>query len=486
MYKIINYLYKLYFYLYKKYRYTMFYLLTNYTNNGKILLENKKKEAIMLIKNKIFSNNYECNFKTLPNNGLIIEKIKNIMYKRKSYVNNKISGCIYSNNEKCEELIKEINNNYLYSNPLHPDIYPELIKMESEIIHMVGSLYNLPKEGVGNLTTGGTESTILALRAYKKIKKKSLYVFKPEVLCTKTVHAAVFKACELLDLNIVYVDLDENYEMDVNDLQSKINFKTCVIIASAPCFPYGLMDPIDKISEVAFNYKIPLHVDACLGGFLTQFNKETLLSFDKNIQSISVDPHKFGYAPKGSSLLFWKDKKMRHNQYFISNDWTGGIYASVSLPGSRVGSQIASTWGAILYNGYNNYKIMGNKIMEKTLYLSEKIKNIETFEVIGQPNINVVAFYSTKYSVSQISKLLSEKEWNLNILQNPLCLHICITPKNIEQINNLIFWLLEITKIKAEKKEGTMASIYGMSAELPDKSVVNEIVEYYLDFTTNV
>tara|TARA_Y100000816_G_C26105424_1_gene587237 strand:+ start:1538 stop:2932 length:1395 start_codon:yes stop_codon:yes gene_type:complete len=464
----------------------MFYLLTNYTSKGKILLENKKKEAILLIKEKIFSNTYENNFTILPVNGVPKNKIKKILYKRKSTVNNKISGCVYSNNEKCEELVKEINNNYLYSNPLHPDIYPELIKMESEIIHMIGSLYNLPEEGVGNLTTGGTESTILALRAYKKIKMKTLYFFKPEVLCTKTVHAAVFKACELLDLNIVYVDLDENYIMDVNDLKSKLSFKTCVIIASAPCFPYGLMDPIDKISEIAFNYKVPLHVDACLGGFLTQFKKETALSFKKNIQSISVDPHKFGYAPKGSSLLFWKDKKMRHNQYFISNEWTGGIYASVSLPGSRVGSQIASTWGAILYNGYNSYKNMGNKIMNKTLFLYEKIKNIETFEVIGKPNINVVAFHSTKYSVGQITKVLSKQQWNLNILQNPLCLHICITPKNIGHINNLIFWLNEITKMNVEKKDGTMASIYGMSAELPDKSVVNEIVEYYLDFTTNV
>ena len=116
-------------------------------------------------------------------------------------------------------------------------------------------------------------------------------------------------------------------------------------------------------SEVA-RKTISLHVDACLGGFITQFDEKLKLSFTQNIQSLSVDPHKFGYTPKGSSLLLWKDRKLKHYQYFIQNDWTGGIYASVSLPGSRVGSQIATTWAALLYNGFNYYSIMSKQIIK--------------------------------------------------------------------------------------------------------------------------
>ena len=142
--------------------------------------------------------------------------------------------------------------------------------------------------------------------------------------------------------------------MDITDLKNKISFRSCVIVASAPCFAYGLMDPIKEISFVAERYKVPLHVDACLGGFICQFNKKLRLSFNDNIQSISIDPHKFGYAPKGSSILLWKDEKMKHNQYFVVQDWTGGIYASTSLPGSRVGSQIATTWTTLLYHGYES------------------------------------------------------------------------------------------------------------------------------------
>jgi glutamate/tyrosine decarboxylase-like PLP-dependent enzyme len=473
-------------YYYKKYKKNILFFIYKNTTSGKKYLKSKKKEALLTIKDKLFSKKYTYNFDVLPNNSIHEDDIKNILINRKSKVGNKISGCVYSNNKDCERLVSYISNEYLYSNPLHPDIYPELIKMESEIIKMIGSLYNLPASGGGNLTTGGTESTILALKAYKKLKKKYLPFFTPEVLCTKTVHAAVNKACELLDLNIVYVNLDENNVMDVVDLENKISFKTCVIIGSAPCFAYGLMDPLADISYIAETYNIPFHVDACLGGFLTQFDTNLKFTFDLNIQSISVDPHKFGYAPKGSSILLWKNKIMKRNQYFIVSDWTGGIYASVSLPGSRVGSQIATTWGSILYNGYQCYESIAKKIISKTIYLKHEIEKIDTFKVIGNPNVNVVAFYSTNYNVSQLIDYLSKHEWNLNILQNPLCIHICITPKNINSIENLIDLLKNILNEKIDESSSNIASIYGISAKIPDKSIIDEIVESYLDLTTSI
>ena len=464
-------------------KYIIFYFYS-LTKKGKLEIETKKKEAIMTIKNTFFNKKWTYNFNNLPEKGIHQEDIIQILYGRKSTtLNNKISGCLYINDKHCESLLKNVNNQYLFSNPLHPDIFPELPKMESEIIKMVGELYDLPEKGGGNLTTGGTESTILALKAYKKQKKYRNF-FRPEVICTKTVHAAVNKACELLDLNIVYVKLDKNYVMDINDLKKKISYKTCVIVASAPCFPYGLMDPIGEISIIAENFNIPLHVDACLGGFICQFNQKLKLSFTKNIQSISIDPHKFGYSPKGSSILLWKDNMIKHNQYFIVQDWTGGIYASASLPGSRVGSQIATTWATLLYHGKESYKIYSKKIIDKTIYLKNEIKKINSFHVIGNPNINVIAFYSDKYSLGQLSEHLKSFLWNINILQNPLCLHICITPKNIDSCDELLSSLRILLHCKVEKDKKDITAIYGMAAKIPDKSIINEIVEYYLDFTT--
>ena len=476
------------FYFKKHYKYILFYLYSK-TKKGHALIEDKKEKAKQIIKNDLFRTNFAHNYEKLPWYGIQNEEMDKILTDRKNNVNSRISGCVYSCDVDLEYKIKNISNKFLYSNPLHPDIYPGLIKMESEVIKMVGDLFDLPKEGGGNITTGGTESTILALKAYKKMynSKRWFKLLKPEVLCTKTVHAAVNKACELLDLKMVYVELDENNIMDINDLYWKISPQTCVIIGSAPCFPYGLIDPIKAIGELAKQYNIPFHVDACLGGFIIQYDINLKLTFNDNIQSISVDPHKYGLAPKGSSLLLWKDRSMKKYQYFVAADWTGGLYASVSLPGSRVGSQIATTWAALLFNGNANYKAMSRKIKNKTINFAEELRQIPNFEVIGWPNVNVVAFYNTKYSVAQLSKFLKRQNWNINILQNPLCLHICITPKNVKYIDML---LLSLKKFNDEpvckNTDEDITAIYGMAAEIPDKSIITTLVNYYLDMTTNI
>ena len=119
-----------------------------------------------------------------------------------------------------------------------------------------------------------------------------------------------------------------------------------------------------------------------------------------------MDPHKFGYAPKGSSLLLWKDKMLKHYQYSIAAEWTGGIYASVSLPGSRVGSQIVGTWCSLLYHGMNGYRNAADEIIATALSFKERLRADNDFVVIGDPSLNVVAFYHKVFSVSQINKYL--------------------------------------------------------------------------------
>ncbi len=474
------------YYLKNNYR-ILFFQLFKLTSSGKKKIKDKRDNAKQIIK-KSFKTNFSYNFDKLPENSMESKKLGFTVNMRENNVNNKISGCVYINDKNLENTLKSINNKYLFSNPLHPDIFPELIKMESESIKMVGNLFDLPSTGGGNITTGGTESTILALKAYKKLyMERTLFsFFKPEVLCTRTVHAAVNKACELLDLRIVYVDLDDDYVMDTYDLTGKISPRTCVIIGSAPCFPYGLMDPINKTGDIARYYSIPFHVDACLGGFITQFHNDLKLSFNDNIQSLSVDPHKFGLAPKGSSILLWKDNKYRHYQYFVVSDWTGGIYASVSLPGSRVGSQIATTWAALLSTGYIKYESTAKNIREKTEDFAENTRKIPNFEVIGNPDINVVAFRNTKYSVGQLSNYLEKHGWNINILQNPICLHICITPKNIDNIDSLQLLLEKFNEAEKDENDENITAIYGMAATIPDKSIIDDLVCYYLDETTSL
>lgn len=465
---------------------TIIFLIVNSTNSGKAFIESEKDKAIGLIKKTVFKKKWKQNFKCLPNVGVNKEKIFKVVTNRYSKLNNKISGTVYNNKQLTSSISNYMYNLYQYSNPLHTDIFPELIKMESEIISMIGKLFELPDTGGGNLTTGGTESTILAIKAYKKYKQKNSYFNwgQLEVITTKAGHAAINKACELLDLKLVYVNLTKDYKMDCIDLKKKISLNTCVVIASYPCYAYGTLDPIQEISEICKNKKVPLHVDACLGGFITQFDNKIKISLLNDIDSISVDPHKFGYAPKGSSVLLWRENKMRHYQYFIVNDWTGGIYASSSLPGSRVGSQIATTWAVLLYNGKEYYNNIAKKIMDSTVYLKNEINKIDTFQVLGEPNVNVVAFNSTKYPLAQILDNLSQEGWNLNILQNPKALHICLTPYNMKNIENLILNLRLISLQPISNVKNNMLSIYGMATKIDNTEIINQVISGYLDLTT--
>lgn len=464
----------------------MFYLY-KLTPSGSKYIKNKQKEALELIKNNVFKKKWSHNFNKLPFQGKDMPFIKSLVKARKNTLNHKISGTLYGNRDYHRTIANYMFDQYMFSNPLHTDLYPELNKMESEIVKMIGNLFDLPKTGGGNLTTGGTESTILAIKAYKKYKQENQWFSsKLEVITTKTGHAAINKACELLDLKLVYVDLNKDYTMDIEDLKQKITSNTCVVIASLPCYPYGLIDPITEIGLVCRENKVFLHVDACLGGFITQFDDSLKITFKDNIDSISVDPHKFGCCPKGSSLLLWKNNKIKHHQYFIVDDWTGGIYASCSLPGSRVGSQIATTWAILLYNGLNYYKTMAETIILKTRWLSAQISGITSFKVIGDPKVNVIAFYSEKYSLSQIIEEFQKNEWNLNIMQNPLCLHICITPYNIEKVDEIITILKTVSTQKVKECEKGLVSIYGMAEKIPDQGVISEIIEKYLDITTDL
>ena len=128
---------------------------------------------------------------------------------------------------------------------------------------------------------------------------------------------------------------------------------------------------------------------------------------------------------------------------------------------------------------------MATKLIEATIKLKTDIKAIDSFEVIGDPMVNVVAFKSNKYSISTIVDAFEKQKWNLNILQNPICLHICITPKNIDSLNEFVDILKNIKTTKESKKDNLVA-IYGLAAKIPDKSLVDEIVEQYLDYTTNL
>ncbi|XP_035028429.2 sphingosine-1-phosphate lyase 1 isoform X1 [Hippoglossus stenolepis] len=403
-----------------------------------------------------------------------------------------VSGAVYWGDETLTKLLVKVYGDFAWSNPLHPDIFPGVRKMEAEVVRMACALFQGGPDSCGTVTSGGTESILMACKAYRDMAYERGVKY-PEIIAPVSVHAAFNKAAHYFGMKLVHVPLDnKTMKVDVKAMKRAINKNTAMLVCSAPQFPHGIMDPVEEVAKLAERYNLPLHVDACLGGFLIVFMAKAgypLAPFDfrvKGVTSISADTHKYGYAPKGSSVILYSDKKYRHYQYFVAPDWQGGIYASPSIAGSRPGGIIAACWATMMHIGENGYIDATKKIISTARKIKTEICKINGVFVFGDPEVSVVAIGSDVFDIFRLSNALTLKGWNLNTLQYPSSIHICCTVLHTkgEVADNFIREVKEqvaiIMKNPKEKTTG-MGAIYGMAQSIPDRSMVTEISQGFLD-----
>lgn len=438
----------------------------------------------------------------LPNrsigNEYILESLTRLKKWENSIVNkSRVSGTIYSNdNEKTNELVNSVFSMYYKTNPLHPDIFPTLRSIETWVIRYTLKLYNAPIGSKASITSGGTESIFLACKAYRDYFKKPY----PEIIVPETAHPAFDKACDCLGIKIRKVPIEFNTvgscsELDLEYYKSQINENTILLVGSAPSFPHGEIDPMRKICKIAETYKLPVHMDACLGGFILPFlntfsGLEDKYDFSmKGITSISADFHKYALTEKGVSIVMYNSEKYINSQYFVYSNWCGGIYATNTLLGSRPGSIIAITWATMLSRGSDYYTFMANEIVMNTRFLAIELSKIDEVSVFGNPEklLNVVAFNTPNFDIYAVNNVLKELGWNLNPLQFPSSLHFCITEANCSR-EKIQEFIRDVKKaVKKCKKEFTEVapedggSIYGTSQKISNRALVSSVARIYLD-----
>lgn len=289
-----------------------------------------------------------------------------------------------------------------------------------------------------------------------------------------------------------------------------INRNTILLVASAPNYPHGIVDDIPQISRLAHENKIPLHVDCCLGSLIIAFLKragfpspyENEGGFDfrqAGVTSISVDTHKYGFAPKGSSVLLYRNRSYRNYQYFLFPDWSGGAYASPSMAGSRPGALIASSWATLMKMGVSGYTDSCRMIMEAAKRFESAIIEDPVLSphlsIIGHPMASVVAFASRNVEIEtyDIADSMDSRGWHLNALQSPQAIHCAFTVPTANAVNALIVDLTEVIKeILADIKErkssgkqitkprGKSAALYGVGGSI-ENSAVSQFAEGFLD-----
>jgi len=300
------------------------------------------------------------------------------------------------------------------------------------------------------------------------------------------------------------------YQVDVRRVARLINANTVLLVGSAPNFPHGIVDDLAALSRLALRRRLPLHVDCCLGSFLMPFlaraGFDDVPPFDfrlRGVTSLSCDTHKYGYAPKGSSVVLYRDAALRAHQYFVSADWPGGVYASPSMAGSRPGALIAACWASLVRLGEDGYLDACARVVGAARALAARLAASPVLAaelaVLGRPLVSVVAFEARRLDIYALADAMAERGWHLNALQDPPALHVAVTlpvARNWERLAADLEAVVEAERerereravqagpgavVVAERKKGDTATLYGVAGSLPNKSVVVDIATGFLD-----
>ncbi|KFK44675.1 hypothetical protein AALP_AA1G288900 [Arabis alpina] len=436
----------------------------------------------------------------LPVKGLGVEVLEKMEVEKRNDAiwQGKCSGTVYIGGSESEghfTLINQACSMFAHTNPLHIDVFQSVVRFESEVVAMTAALLGSkePTSGgqiCGNMTSGGTESIVLAVKSSRDYMKYKKGITRPEMIIPESGHSAYDKAAQYFNIKLWRVPVDKDFRADVRATRRYINRNTIMIVGSAPGFPHGIIDPIEELGQLALSYGICFHVDLCLGGFVLPFARKLgypIPAFDFTVQgvtSISVDVHKYGLAPKGTSTVLYRNHEIRKHQFVAVTEWSGGLYVSPTIAGSRPGSLVAGAWAAMMSLGEEGYLQNTSKIMEATKRLEEGVREINELFVVGKPDMTIVAFGSKTLDIFEVNDFMSSKGWHLNALQRPNSIHICITLQHVPIINDFLHDLreaVETVKANPGPVTGGMAPIYGAAGKMPDRGMVNELLVSFMD-----
>ena len=357
----------------------------------------------------------------------------------------KTFGAVYYPGDNYARVISKSYSKFIHENAFDPQLFKSILSMEKEVVEQVSNLVSPGTKLYGSLTSGGTESIFLSLLSARDWSKEKKGIDNPEVILSSTAHPAFLKALRFLKIKPVIIDVDSNLTFDLKKVETKINSNTIMLIGSAPAYPYGVIDPIEKLSELALKYHLLLHVDACIGGFFLSYLKKLNYSipsfnFDlKGVTSLSVDLHKYAYAPKGSSILLYRDAELRLSQYSVYSNWQGGIYASTSFMGTKPGGVVASTWAALNHIGEDGYIDLTKKTMNAVGKIIDYINSNTYLEPIGKPDMSLLAFKVKENKTYQLADLLNDKGWYIGRLQNPEGIHLVVSCIHTDEVIDAFF-----------------------------------------------
>lgn len=423
---------------------------------------------------------------SLPDEGRptqeVLAELKGYGANDPDYKAGRLWSLVYYLDEEHQGFMGEAYQAFSSANGLNPTAFKSLKRFETEIIAAVAELFHGTPDVCGVVTSGGTESCLLAVKTYRDMARKR-GVTEPEMVLPTTAHVAWFKAAEYFNVKPVLLSLDKNLRADVRRLPRLCNRNTVMILGSAPGYPHGTIDPIEMMGKIAHRRRIPLHVDACVGGFILPFmamNGRELPVWDyrvPGVMSISADVHKYGFAAKGASTITYRNLDILKHQMFVYQDWPGGVFASPALLGTRPGGAYAAAWAAMQHFGKSGYRDLAARTMQAFDAMKQGVEAMPELRVLGDPSGPLLAYGSADRGVNifAVGDQMDARGWQVNRLQNPDGLHAMITAGHLAVVGDYLRDLKEaVATVKAhpELSRTGSAATYGMMSHIPLRGMV--------------
>jgi glutamate/tyrosine decarboxylase-like PLP-dependent enzyme len=345
----------------------------------------------------------------------------------------KAFSLVYRVDDEVSDILKDAYTMFFSENGLNPMAFPSLRKFETEVVAMAAHLLGGDDQITGTMTSGGTDSilmAVLAAREWGRLHKPHLT--EPEMLLPASAHPAFDKAAHYFGVKAIRIPVGPDLRADVDAMKEAITSRTILMVGSAPSYPHGLVDPIEPLAAAAQSVGILFHTDACVGGFVLPFVRKLgypVPGFDfqvPGVTSISADLHKYAYAAKGASVILYRDPELRRCQFFATVDWSGGIYASPGMSGTRPGGAIAAAWAILNFLGEDGYLRITDAVMKTSLKIRQGIEAIPDLMVLSNPEMSVMAIASDRLNIYEVADELAERGWHIDRQQFPPSLHLTV------------------------------------------------------------
>ena len=397
---------------------------------------------------------------TLPSIGRPADEVMADLTTKRSddvrWADGRTFGLVFDGGEDVRAVAEQAARLYLHENALNTLAFPSLGSIQSEICGWTSDLLN-GSRAAGFLTSGGTESILCAVLAARDRALAERGVTEPELVLPISAHAAFHKGAHMFGLRTRTVPVTDEWTTDLDAMADAVGPDTALVVASAPQYPQGTVDPVPEVAAMAVEVGASCHVDACMGGFVLPFAEmegRTTQPWDfrvEGVTSISADLHKLGYAPKGVSVILHRSRELRRYQTFDFDGWLAGRYITPNMQGTRSGLPMAAAWAVLQYLGVDGYRRLVRTTLDTADTIRSGIRAIDGLRILGNPVHHLLAISAEpeiedetrRIDLLALGEAMADRGWHLDRQGPPPSLHMTVSAGNTKAVNEFLADLSE-------------------------------------------